>query len=88
MERNTARYPALGTAQHSLPGGNIPELPDLDLLIRTGGEKRLSNFLLWQSAYAELLFSDTLWPDYRPAEFLENIAQFQKRVRKFGAVPA
>lgn len=67
---------------------DIPELPDLDLLIRTGGEKRLSNFLLWQSAYAELLFSDTLWPDYRPAEFLENIAQFQKRVRKFGAVPA
>ena len=66
---------------------DIPELPDLDVLIRTGGEKRLSNFLLWQSAYAELIFSDTLWPDYSPAEFLSDIAEFQGRVRKFGAVP-
>ncbi|HBG66945.1 MAG TPA: di-trans,poly-cis-decaprenylcistransferase [Treponema sp.] len=66
---------------------DIPELPDLDVLIRTGGEKRLSNFLLWQSAYAELIFSDTLWPDYSPAEFLSDIAEFKGRVRKFGAVP-
>ena len=59
--------------------------PDIDLLIRTGGEKRLSNFLLWQCAYAELIFSDTLWPEYAEDEFLDDIAQFQKRNRRFGA---
>ncbi len=64
---------------------DVPELPDLDLLIRTGGEKRLSNFLMWQSAYAELLFSDTLWPDYFPAEFMKDLEEFQKRTRRFGA---
>lgn len=62
-------------------------IPDVDLLIRTGGEKRLSNFLLWQSAYAELVFSDTLWPDYSENEFYADIAEFQKRSRRFGAVP-
>ena len=66
---------------------DIPELPDVDLLIRTGGEKRLSNFLMWHSAYAELLFSDTLWPDYYKEEFYSHIVEFQKRTRKFGAVP-
>lgn len=66
---------------------DIPELPDVDLLIRTGGEKRLSNFLLWKAAYAELLFTDTLWPDYKPEDFLENIREFQNRNRRFGAVP-
>ena len=66
---------------------DIPELPDADLLIRTGGEKRLSNFLLWHSAYAELVFSDTLWPDYTEEEFLGAIREFQKRTRRFGAVP-
>lgn len=65
----------------------VPELPDADLIIRTGGEKRLSNFLMWHSAYAELLFSDTLWPDYFKEAFLHDIAEFQKRTRKFGAVP-
>ncbi|MBQ0038917.1 MAG: di-trans,poly-cis-decaprenylcistransferase [Treponema sp.] len=66
---------------------DVPELPDVDLLIRTGGEKRLSNFLMWHSAYAELLFKDTLWPDYHKEEFYEDIAEFQKRTRRFGAVP-
>ena len=61
-------------------------LPDVDLLIRTGGEKRLSNFLLWQSAYAELEFSDTLWPDYSKEEFLQTIENFQQRNRRFGGV--
>lgn len=65
---------------------DLPYLPDLDLLIRTGGEKRLSNFLLWQSAYAELVFKDTLWPDYKKEEFLSDISDFQTRTRKFGAV--
>ena len=65
---------------------DIPDLPDVDLLIRTGGEKRLSNFLMWKSAYAELVFSDTLWPDYGRDEFISDIAEYQKRTRKFGAV--
>ncbi len=65
---------------------DLAELPDVDLLIRTGGEKRLSNFLMWKSAYAELVFSDTLWPDYGKQEFYRDIAEYQKRTRRFGAV--
>lgn len=65
---------------------DIPFLPDVDLLIRTGGEKRLSNFLLWQCAYSEFIFCDTLWPDYTPEEFREHIKEFSKRQRRFGAV--
>ena len=66
---------------------DIPFLPPVDLMIRTGGEERLSNFLLWQCAYAEFLFTDTLWPDYNEEEFFEDIAQYQQRNRRFGAVP-
>ncbi len=66
---------------------DIPELPDVDLLIRTGGEKRLSNFLLWHSSYAELIFNDLLWPDYTREEFYKDIQQFKQRSRRFGAVP-
>ena len=74
--------------EESISGSfDVPELPDVDLLIRTGGEKRLSNFLMWHSAYAELLFKDTLWPDYHKEEFYSDIAEFQKRTRRFGAVP-
>ncbi|MBQ9239251.1 MAG: di-trans,poly-cis-decaprenylcistransferase [Treponema sp.] len=65
---------------------DIPTLPDVDLLIRTGGELRLSNFLLWHAPYAELIFTETLWPDYTEAEFYANIATYQKRQRRFGAV--
>ncbi len=65
---------------------DIPDLPPVDLLIRTGGEKRLSNFLLWHAAYAELSFSDTLWPDYSKDEFLATIADYQHRNRRFGGV--
>ncbi len=65
---------------------DVPELPDVDLLIRTGGELRLSNFLLWHSAYAELIFTDTLWPDYTKEEFYKDIETFQNRTRRFGAV--
>ena len=64
---------------------DIPLLPDADLIIRTGGEKRLSNFLLWQAAYAEFDFTDTLWPDYTDEDFYRAIADFQKRHRRFGA---
>jgi undecaprenyl diphosphate synthase len=59
-------------------------LPDLDLLIRTSGEVRLSNFLLWQSAYAELLFTPVLWPDFDEKAFNEALAQFSARQRRFG----
>lgn len=65
---------------------DIPDLPDVDFLIRTGGEKRLSNFLLWHSAYAELCFTDTLWPDYTQDEFKNNIQDFYNRTRKFGDI--
>ena len=60
------------------------ELPDPDLLIRTGGEKRISNFLLWQLSYTELYFTDILWPDFRENEFYEAIVSYQQRERRFG----
>jgi undecaprenyl diphosphate synthase len=59
-------------------------LPELDLLIRTSGEKRLSNFLLWQAAYAELIFTDTLWPDFDEAAFKAALDEFAGRQRRFG----
>ena len=65
---------------------DIPELPDVDLLIRTGGEIRLSNFRLWHAAYAEFLFTNTLWPDYNKEEFLKDIESFKNRTRRFGGV--
>ncbi len=62
-------------------------LPEPDLVIRTSGERRLSNFLLWQSAYAELMFVDTLWPDFGREEFLDALDKFTQRERRFGALP-
>lgn len=59
-------------------------MPDPDLLIRTGGEQRLSNYLLWQSAYSELYFCDTFWPDFKGEEFRKAIAEYQNRERRFG----
>ncbi|MEZ4387516.1 MAG: polyprenyl diphosphate synthase [Candidatus Krumholzibacteriia bacterium] len=64
-----------------------PELPDPDLVIRTSGECRLSNFLIWQAAYAELLIRDELWPDFRERQLLLAIAQYQQRERRFGGLP-
>ena len=61
-----------------------PDLPDPDLLIRTGGEQRISNFLLWQIAYAELHLSDRMWPDFRRADFEAALADYQRRERRFG----
>jgi undecaprenyl diphosphate synthase len=60
------------------------DMPDPDLLIRTSGEKRISNFLTWQSAYAELYFTPTLWPDFKRGEFLKAIIDYQSRERRFG----
>jgi undecaprenyl diphosphate synthase len=61
-----------------------PEMPDPDLVIRTSGELRVSNFLLWQSAYAEFVFVDTLWPDFGPNEFRAAIEEYASRRRRFG----
>ncbi len=62
-------------------------LPDPDLIIRTSGELRLSNFLVWQSAYSEFYFTETLWPDFTKDEFRTAIAEYQTRERRFGALP-
>jgi len=62
-------------------------IPDPDLIIRTSGEIRLSNFLLWQSAYAEFYFTETLWPDFGREEFISALSEYQGRERRFGALP-
>jgi undecaprenyl diphosphate synthase len=62
----------------------LPFFPEPDLLIRTGGESRVSNFLLWQIAYSEIIVSDILWPDFYPENFIEVIKQFNSRERRFG----
>ena len=62
------------------------DMPPLDLLIRTSGEVRLSNFLLWQSAYAELYFTDRLWPDFKPADLRAALDQFARRDRRYGGL--
>ena len=61
-------------------------LPDVDLLIRTSGEYRISNFLLWQCAYAELVFTDVLWPDFKPGHLEKAVYDFQNRERRFGGI--
>ena len=65
-----------------------PETGDVDLMIRTGGEQRISNFLLWQMAYAELYFTPTKWPDFSPVEFKKIIQHVSVRERRFGNVSA
>jgi undecaprenyl diphosphate synthase len=62
----------------------LADKPQLDLMIRTGGEKRISNFLLWQAAYSELYFTETLWPDFREAHIHEAVLDYQQRERRFG----
>jgi len=63
-----------------------PDVPDVDLLIRTSGERRLSNFLLWQSAYAELYFTETLWPDFKREALFEALRDYAGRARRFGGL--
>jgi len=97
--RNEITQAVQAVAQKCLAGDLSPEkidqavleqhlytagLPDPDLLIRTGGETRLSNFLLWQASYAELYFTEILWPDFRRQDLLNAIHDFQKRQRRFG----
>ena len=64
----------------------VPDVPDPDLMIRTSGEFRISNFLLWELAYSELVFTDVLWPDFRRDDLFEAIREFQRRDRRFGGV--
>ncbi len=94
---DAARNIALEVKSGKLDPGQIDEtlfrsylytadLPDPDLLIRTSGEMRISNFLLWQLAYSELWLTPTLWPDFREPEFIEALLSYQKRERRFGRV--
>ncbi len=64
----------------------VPDLPDVDLMIRTSGEQRLSNYLLYQNAYAELVFTPVKWPDFKRREFIECLKEFQGRERRFGGL--
>jgi undecaprenyl diphosphate synthase len=64
----------------------VPEMPDPDLVIRTSGEYRVSNFLLWELAYSELVFTDVLWPDFRREDLFAAVREFQRRNRRFGRV--
>jgi undecaprenyl diphosphate synthase len=72
------------SARGAIRGGEI--LPDVDLLIRTGGERRLSDFLLWECAYAELCFSDVMWPDFGAADLSAAVTDFHTRERRFGGL--
>ena len=63
-----------------------PEMPDPDLMVRTSGESRISNFLLWELAYSELVFTEVLWPDFRRENLFEAVREFQRRERRFGGV--
>jgi undecaprenyl diphosphate synthase len=63
-----------------------PELPDVDLFVRTSGEQRISNYLLWQSAYAELVFLDVLWPDFDREHLFDAVREYQRRGRRFGSI--
>jgi undecaprenyl diphosphate synthase len=63
-----------------------PEMPDPDLVIRTSGEYRISNFLLWELAYSELVFTDVLWPDFRRRHLVDAVREFQQRTRRFGSI--
>ena len=74
------------TEEHLASHLYAPDLPDPDLLIRTAGEMRISNFLLWGVAYAEMWVTPTLWPDFTPHDLVDALEDYQKRVRKFGAV--
>jgi len=93
IARSAQRCAAAATTSPEVLGRLIadaddPCLTDVDLLIRTGGEQRLSDFLLWECAWAELYFTDRMWPDFGPADLAAAVAEFHRRERRFGGVPA
>jgi undecaprenyl diphosphate synthase len=79
--------PTADSLQNILSSALSANSEDVDLLIRTGGEKRLSDFLLWESAYAELFFTDRMWPEFDTADLDAAVADFKHRERRFGSVP-
>jgi undecaprenyl diphosphate synthase len=85
--RNGSLDPAELTEERFARFLSTAEMPDPDLVIRTSGEQRLSNFLLWQAAYAELVFLDVLWPDFDEAHFTAAMREYARRERRFGARP-
>ena len=90
VNRCVARRPGAPVTERDLAENlYCPHLPDVDLLIRTGGERRISNFLLWRAAYAELHFTATRWPDFGPPEFASILGEARRRERRFGtALPS
>jgi undecaprenyl diphosphate synthase len=82
-----ARMEGSGREAFALALGGGAPAPDVDLLVRTGGEQRLSDFLLWECAYAELVFTPVMWPDFGALELAAAIAEFARRERRFGTVP-
>lgn len=84
LEKGDAKSEAL--LERYLWTGFLKEHSNVDLLIRTSGEKRISNFLLWQSAYSELIFTDVLWPDFLPAHLSQALQEYAERERRFGSV--
>jgi undecaprenyl diphosphate synthase len=86
IARAAAKASAAGEVSIESIGAHLDtaDLPPLDLLIRTSGEVRLSNFLLWQAAYAEMLFLGTLWPDFEPAHLTQALSDFERRERRYG----
>jgi undecaprenyl diphosphate synthase len=87
VKRIVAAGPSEGISEETFASFlDTAGLPDPDLIIRTSGEKRISNFLLWQAAYAELFFTDTLWPDFDEKEYLLALLDYQGRQRRFGLI--
>ncbi|OQY34954.1 MAG: di-trans,poly-cis-decaprenylcistransferase [Spirochaetaceae bacterium 4572_59] len=87
INRFTSENPGISITEESLYHSlDNPTVPPVDLLIRTGGEKRISNFLIWQTAYSELYFSDKLWPDWSGKDLEEALNAFKKRDRRYGGV--
>jgi undecaprenyl diphosphate synthase len=82
------RLPPASLLRDMLAQELAAESGEVDLLIRTGGEKRLSDFLLWECAYAELWFTDRMWPDFEPSDLDAALGEFHQRERRFGGVPA
>ena len=85
-ERHLGRAEGVIGEQELRSNLDCPEIPDPDLIIRTGGERRLSNFLLWESAYSEYYFSPKLWPDFLADDFIEAVRDYSQRDRKYGGV--
>jgi undecaprenyl diphosphate synthase len=84
----SARESILRAASQLKAGADFSLLPDVDVLIRTGGEQRLSDFLLWESAYAELVFTSRMWPDFARQDLASALSEFARRERRFGGLPS